>query len=94
MFTTQPDEDPTAPLPKSGAVRPSELSKSFDWARKSGKFGQAGEGLTGSQTELSHHALSQLRARPPCQPGADKTDRCVRPGRAPKPDCLQRQKGR
>lgn len=81
-------------LPKRRAVRPSELSKAFDWAGKSGKFSQAGEGLTGSRTELSHRALSQLRAWPPCQPGADKTDRCVRPGRAPKPDCSQRQKGR
>lgn len=57
----------------------------FDWAGKSEKFSQAGEGLTGSQIELSHCALGQLRAWPPCRPGADKTDCCVRPAALPSP---------
>lgn len=57
----------------------------FDWAGKSEKFSQAGEGLTGSQIELSHCALGQPRAWPPCRPGADKTDCCVRPAVLPSP---------
>lgn len=80
-FTAQPGEASRGVWPKSGAVRPLELSEVYDRGQKVWESSARQEGLlTASQTlscpgSGSHLALSHRRAWLPFQPRAGKTDR-------------------